>query len=68
MDNKKGKYVPLKLWDCFCTPDVVHTSYFDCVMKATAWKMKVWSLLGKIQKHFSANYNFFEWMNPIKGL
>ena len=41
IDNKKTKYMLLKLWGRFCTPAVVHTSYFDCVMKATAWKVKV---------------------------
>ena len=52
----------------FCTPDVVHTSYFDCVVKTTAWKMKVWSYGVKYENSFSENYNFFEWINPIKGL
>ena len=30
----------LKLSGLFCTPAVVHTSCFDYVLKATAWKMK----------------------------
>ena len=35
------KYMSLKLWGIFCKPAVVHKSYFDCVMKATGWKVKV---------------------------
>ena len=33
--------MPLKLWGLSCTPAVMHRSYFDCVMKETAWKVKV---------------------------
>ena len=46
----------LKLSGLFCTPVVVHTSYFDCVMKTTAWKVNVTNtfamliIWGKIQK------------------
>ena len=53
---KKNMYMPLKLWGLLCTPAVVHTSYFDCVIKATAWKVKVANMFamlikwGKIQK------------------
>ena len=32
--------MPLTLWGLFCMPAVVYTSCFDCVMKATAWKVK----------------------------
>ena len=71
--------MPLKLWDCFCKPAVAYTSHFDCVMKATAWKMKVanmfdmqksrcWSYSVKCREKITANYNSFEKMNPIKGL
>ena len=31
----------LQLWDLFCTPAVMHTTYFDYVLKATLWKVKV---------------------------
>ena len=47
--------MPLKLWGLFLHA-VVHTSYFDCVMKATTWKVKVANMVamliiwGKIQK------------------
>ena len=33
--------MPLKLRGPFCTQIVVHTSYFDCVVKANGWMMKV---------------------------
>ena len=66
--------MPLKLWGRFCTSAVVHTSYFDCVMKATVWKVKVANMFAmliiwiKIQKKFTADYNSFDKMNPIVGL
>ena len=58
----------------FCRPSVVHTSYFDCVMKATALKVKVTNMFGmliiwgKVYKKITSIYNSFEKMNPIKGL
>ena len=39
-----------------CRPAVAHISYFDCLMKATAWKVKVANMFAmliiwcKIQK------------------
>ena len=73
-DNKKTKYMPLKLRSLFCLPAVVHTSYFDCVMNVTAWKVKVANMFVmlakwyKIQGKITANFNSFEKTNPIIGL
>ena len=56
IDNKKTKHMLLKLWGLPCTPAVVHTSYFECLIKAAARKVKVSNMFamliewGKIQK------------------
>ena len=75
IDKKKTKHMLLKLWGFFCILAVVHTSYFDCVMKATAPKVKVANMFAmliiwcKIQKRkIIANNNFLYKMNPIKSL
>ena len=58
IDNKKTKHMLLKLWGLPCTPAVVHTSYFECVIKAAAWKVKVsnmfacWSNGVKYRKNY----------------
>ena len=65
--------MPWKLWGLFCQPAVAHTGYFDCVMNATAWKVKfanmfvmliIWC---KIQQKSYYKLQFIEKMNPIKG-
>ena len=64
----------LKIWSLFCTPAVVDTSYFDCAMNSTAWKVKVTNMFlmlivcCTIPKKITVNYNFFKKMNLIYGL
>ena len=38
----------LKLWGLFCTPAVVYASYFDCVVNATTWKVKVANIVREV--------------------
>ena len=63
------KYMPLKLYNY-----KVYTSYFDCVMNPTTWKVKVANMFVvcscgvKYNEKITANYNSFGKMCPVKGL
>ena len=46
----------------------VHASYLDCVMNATAWKVKDRCYGVKYRGKNTANFNSFGKMYPIKGL
>ena len=73
--------MPVKLWALFFASSIVHKSYFDCVMTATAWKRKgqicsrCWSYGVKYRKKLLQTTNYlWKWIylkvysHPIKNV